>query len=129
MKFISLFEIIKVVLPNRRVFWFIAECVADTAAVSTSIPRGLISLCNNGNLDFNSGARNLKNLPLYILGNSAFDNLISVDVWLAKALGRFAICLLVNNNLEGKLVSLPELPIIFEDNFKTSSALLQTLIH
>ena len=60
----------------------------------SSIPKGLITDFKNGNPDFNNGAKNLKNLPFYILVNCAFDNLISVE-----ALGRFATCLLVNNNL------------------------------
>ena len=39
-----------------------------------------------------------------ISDNWVFDNLISVDDLLVKALQRFATCLLVNNNLWGKLV-------------------------
>ena len=46
---------------------------------------------------------------------------MSADKWLAKALRRFETCLLVNNNLCGKLVSLS--PIIFDDNLKTTSVL------
>ena len=73
--------------------------MADAAAVSPSIPKGLITDFNKGNPDFNNGAKNLKNSPFSTLVNCAFDYLISVDVWLAKALGRYATCLLVNNNL------------------------------
>ena len=80
-------------------FLFIAASVADVAAVRPNIPNGLITDFNKGNLDFNNGAKNLKNPPFCILVNYAFDNLISVDVWLAKALRRFATCLLVNNTL------------------------------
>ena len=47
---------------------------------------------------------------------------------LAKTLQRFATCLLVNNNLRGKLVSLSELPIIFGDSLKTRSVFLLLLI-
>ena len=47
--------------------------------------------------------------------------MISVDKLSAKALQRFATCLLVTNNLCGKLVSSLELPIIFDDNLKTIS--------
>ena len=54
-----------------------------------------------------------------MLDNWVFDNLISVDKWFAKALQRFATCLLVNSNLWGKCVSLS--PIIFDDNLKTTS--------
>ena len=46
---------------------------------------------------------------------------IRLDASLAKALRRFATCLLVSNNLSGKLASLTELPIIFDDNLKITS--------
>ena len=54
-----------------------------------------------------------------ILDHWVFDNLISADEWFAKDLRRFATCLLVNNNLWGKLFSLS--PIIFDDNLNTTS--------
>ena len=61
-----------------------------------------------------------KNPPdCIVLDNWVFDNLISVDKWFEKALWRFETCLLVNNNLWGKLVSLS--PTIFDDNLKTTS--------
>ena len=83
---------------------FIAASVADAAAVKSNIPSGLITDFNKGNPDFNNGAKNHKNPPFCILVNCAFDNLISVNMCLAKALRIFATCLLVNNNLCGKLV-------------------------
>ena len=64
-----------------------------------NIPNGSITDFNKDNPDFNNGAKNFKNLSFCILVNCAFDNLISVDVWLAKALQILATCLLVNNNL------------------------------
>ena len=100
---------------------FIAASVADTAAVRASMPRGLIIDFNKGNLDFNNVPKNLKNPPFYILVNCAFDNLISVHVWLAKALRRFATSLLVKNNYCVKSVSSSELPMIFDDNHKITS--------
>ena len=54
-----------------------------------------------------------------ILDNWVFYNLISADEWFAKALQRFATCLLVNNNLWGKFVSLTL--IILDDILKTTS--------
>ena len=100
MLFISSFETIKdVVVPDPRIFLFVAAYVADAAAVRRSIPNGLITDFSKANPNFNNGAKNLKNPPVYILVNCTFDNLISVDVWLVKALRRFATCLLVNNNL------------------------------
>ena len=53
------------------------------------------------------------------LDNWVFDNLTSVDDLLAKSIERFETCLLVNNNICGKLVSLS--PLVFDDNLKTSS--------
>ena len=78
---------------------FIAASVADAAAVKPNTLNGLVTDFNNGNPDFNNGAKNLQNPPFFILVNCAFENLILVDVWLAKALQIFATCLLVNNNL------------------------------
>ena len=51
-----------------------------------------------------------------ILDNSVFYSLVSVDELYAKALQRFATCLLVNNNSCGKLVLSLESPIIFDDS-------------
>ena len=79
-------------------FLFIAASAADAAAAIPSIPNGLIDFIK-GNPDFNNGAKNFKNPPFCILVNCAFDNLISVDAWLGKALRKFATCLLVNSNL------------------------------
>ena len=54
-----------------------------------------------------------------IIDNWVFDNVISVDDLSAKALRRFETCLLVDNNLWGKLVSW--LRIKFDNNLKTTS--------
>ena len=59
MSFISSFEIIKVVVPDPRIYLFIAASVADAATVGPSIPRGLITDFNNSNPDLNNGAKNL----------------------------------------------------------------------
>ena len=67
-------------------FLIIAASVADAAAVRFSIPSDLIIDFNKGNPEFNNGAKNLKNPPFCISINCVFDHLISVDVWLAKAL-------------------------------------------
>ena len=48
---------------------------------------------------------------------------MSADELFAKTLGRYAICLLVNNNFYVELVSSSGLPIIFVDNLKTTSVL------
>ena len=51
----------------------------------------------------------------------SFDSLILDDNLFEKALEIFATCLLVNNNLCGKLVSSSELPIIFDVNLEATS--------
>ena len=79
-------------------FLFIAASASVAAAVRPNVPNGIITDFHKGNPDFNNGAKNLKNPPFCILVNCAFDNLISVDVWLEKALRIFATCLLVNKN-------------------------------
>ena len=59
----------------------------------------------NGNRAFNNEPRTLPGNPpdCIIWDTWVFDSLISVDDLLAKALQRLATCLLVNNNLCGKL--------------------------
>ena len=82
-------------ISRSKYFLFIAASVADSAAVKPNIPNGLFTDFNKGNPE-NHGAKNLKNPPFCILVNCPFDNLISFDMWLAKALRTFATCLLVN---------------------------------
>ena len=113
--------------PDPNIFFCIPASAADAAAVipkgiKTLLANGLITFSINGNPVFSNGSNNLpRNPPDCILDNWVFDNLISVDKWLAKALRRFGTYLLVNNNLWEKLVSLS--PIIFDDNLKTTSVL------
>ena len=58
-----------------------------------------------------------------ILDNWVFESITAVDDLLAKALQRFATCLLPNNNSCAKLIFSSELPIVFDDNLKTTSVL------
>ena len=104
----------------------IPASAADAAAVNpnginTILANGLIIFDIKGNPVFSNGRNNLpKNPPdCIILDNWVFDNLILADEVFAETFWRFKTCLLVNNNLWGKLVSLS--PIIFDDNFKTTS--------
>ena len=64
---------------------------------------GLIRLFINGNPVFSDGPRGLPtNSPAcVILYNWVFDNLITVDDLLVKALRRVTTCLLVNDIYEG----------------------------
>ena len=58
----------------------------------------------------------------YILYVRVFGNFIFADKLFAKALRSLKTCVLVNNNICGKLVSSLELPITFEEKFKVTSA-------
>ena len=110
--------------PYPKIFLCISASAADAVAFD---PRGIKTLLANswitffisGNPVYSNGSSNLpRNPPAFIiLDNWVFDNLISVDDFLAKVLQRFTTCLLVDNNLWGKLISLS--PIIFDDNLKT----------
>ena len=98
----------------------------DAAAVSPKginalLANGLITFFIKGNPVFSNGPSNLPRNPpdCIIFDNWAFDNLILADKWFEKALRRFETCLLVNNNLWEKLVSLS--PIILDDNLETTS--------
>ena len=111
-----------------RLFLCDPASAADAAAVNLKgikilLTNGLIIFLINGNPVFSNGPRILprNRTDCVILDIWVFDNLISVDDLSAKALRRFATCLLVNNNLWGKLVS--SSPIIFDDNLKTTSVL------
>ena len=100
--------------------------VADAAAVNpkgtkTLLANGLITFFINGNPVFSNVPRSLPRNPPNCTMYCVFDDLISVDDLLAKAFQRFLTCILVNNNLWGKLVS-PS-PSIFNDNLKTSPVL------
>ena len=87
------------------------------------LANGLVTFFIKGNPFFSNGSRNLpRNLPSCInLNNWVLDNLTSIDELFAKALRRFATCLLVNNNSCEKLILSIELPTIFDDNIKTTS--------
>ena len=54
-------------ISRSKDFLVYCSIVADAAAVSPSIPSGLITDFNKGNPDFNNGAKNLKNSSFCIL--------------------------------------------------------------
>ena len=134
--FISALEIINVVreaesegrVPDPNIFLWIAASVANAAAVNangikTLSANGLSTFLIKGNPVFSNGLKILpKNPPdCPILCNWIFDNFILVDEPLAKALRSLEICVLVNNNLYGKLFSSLESPTTFEEIFKITS--------
>ena len=55
-----------------------------------------------------------------ILNNWVFDNFILTNEQFAKDLQIFETCVLVYNNLSGKLVSLSEPPTTFDDRFQAT---------
>ena len=54
----------------------------------------------------------------------SFNNFILADEPFKKALRSFETCVLVNNNLCGKLISSLEPPVTFDESFKVTSARL-----
>ena len=56
-----------------------------------------------------------------ILDNRVFESFISADGPFAKTLQIFETCVSVNNNFCGKLISLLEFPIKFDERFKVAS--------
>ena len=60
---------------------------------------------------------------MYNLDNWVFESFILADEPFAKTLRIFETCVLVNNNLCGKLVLSLELPIKFDEKFKVTSVL------
>ena len=107
---ISSLEIIKVVNPALKIFLWIAASVADAAAVNpngikTLLANGLSTFPIKGNPVFSNGPKILPRYPhdCPILRNWVFDNFILAEELFAKALRSFETCVLVNNNLRGKL--------------------------
>ena len=89
-----------------RFFLYMPVSAADASAVNLNgikrlLANGSITLFISGNPVLSNGHKSLARKPpnCIILDNYVFDNLISVDVWLAKALRRLATCVLVSNNL------------------------------
>ena len=118
--FISSLEIINVVVPDQSIFLSIVASVTDAATVNpdgieTLLANGLSTFPIKGNSVFSNGPKSLpKNPPdCPILCNLVFDNL-------QKALRSFETCVLVNNNLCGKLFSSLESPTTFDEVFKVS---------
>ena len=73
-----------------------------------------------GKLIFRNGRKNLPINPpgCPILCNWVFDNFVLAEEPFAKALRSIETCILVNNNLCGKLVSSLESLTTFDESFK-----------
>ena len=116
--FMSSFKNSNLTVPEQRIFVWITASVADTTPVN---PNGIKTLLANGfgtifikdKPVFSNDARSLSENPpnFTILGKLVFHNFILADALFSKVLGSFETCVLVNNNLCGKLLLLLELPI------------------
>ena len=121
---LSSLEMIKLVNPDSNIFLWIAAFVADAAAVNPIGIKTILANCLGtfsikGNPFFNNGRKSLpKNPPdCTIVDNRVFENLILADEPFAKALQICETCVLVNNNLCGKLFWSLESPIIFDESY------------
>ena len=81
------------------------SCIIESKSVVNNDPRSL--------------PKNYPDCP--ILCNRVFDNFILADELFAKALQNLQTCVLVNNNLFGKLVSSLELPITFHERIEVTT--------
>ena len=93
-------------------FFWIAASVADRAVVSPNgikrlLANALSTFFINGKSVFSNGSRSLLRNDPYctILDNWVFDKVILTNEPFGKALRIFKPCILVNNNLWGKLVA------------------------
>ena len=126
--FISSLKFINVDVPNPNIFLWIVASVADTNAVNpngikTYLVSGLSVFLIKGKPIFSNGPKGLpKNPPDYsILCNWIFGNGVLVDELSAKALRSLKTCVLVNNNLCGKLFSSLESPTTLDEISKVAS--------
>ena len=119
---------INVVAPDPNIFLWIAVSLADAAAVNPNGIKTLLAYSLNyfpikGNSVLVMVLRILirilpKNPPdCTILGYWVFESFILADEPFAKALRIFEICVLVNNNLWGKLFSSLESPTTLNERF------------
>ena len=107
---ISSLEIINVVIPDPKIFFWIAASAADAVnpnGIKTQSANGFSTFFIEGKPVFSNGPRSVpKNFPdCPMLCNWVFDNFIIADELFAKVLRSLKTCILVNNNLCGKLVS------------------------
>ena len=124
--FISSLEVTNVVASDTNIFLLIAASVVDAAAVNPNEIKTLSASCLGkfsikGNPVFSNGPKSLPKNPCPVLCNWIFDNFISANEPVAKALESFEFCVLVSNNLCRKLFSSLELPTTFDESFKVTS--------
>ena len=122
-------------LKDANIFLWIAASVVDTAAVNSNGVKTLLA-CDLG-IFFIKGNPVYSNCPKSlhkklsgcpILCNWVLNNFILADEPFAEILQSFETCVLVNNNLCGKLYSSLESRTTFGKSFKVTSILLLFLI-
>ena len=120
------FEIINVVTPDSNIFLWIAGSVADAALVNpncikTVLANGIRTSPIKGNPVFSNPPKSLPKNRVLFYAIEFLSNFTLADELFAKVLQSFETCVLVNNNLSGKLFSSLESPKSFEDIFKVTS--------
>ena len=128
MSVISSLQIVNVVIPILKAFFWIPESVNDTAAVNpngikTLLANGLRTFFIKGKPVFSNSTRGLsKNSPCCpILCSWVLEYFILADEFFAKAWQSLKTFAVVNNNLCEELVSSLELPIAFDEGFKVAA--------
>ena len=124
---ISSFEIINVVVreaksegrvPDPNTFLWIAASVAAAAVnyngIKTLLANGLGTLFIKGNPVLSNG-------PKSISKNPPDCTILLAEEPFVKVLRNIEICILVNNNVCGKLFSLLESPTTFDENLNVTS--------
>ena len=111
---------------SKIFFWNVATApdawVIYWSGIKTLLATGLSTFFINGKLVFNNGPKVLSRNRLIILDSWIFDNLILADKLFVQFLRSSEASLPVSNNLCRKLVSLAELPIIFDNSFRVTLA-------
>ena len=121
---INLKCILNVDVPDPNILLWIAAYVVVAAAAAVN-PNGIKKPIANGssifpikgNSVFGTGPKSLPRKPpdCPILCNWVFDDFVLADKPFEKALRSFETCVLVNNNLCGKLFSSLESPARFDE--------------
>ena len=106
-------------ISSFNIFWYVTASGANAASVNPNgikalLVKSLIAFYINGNPVFSYWPRSLtRNLPdSAVLDSWVFDSLILAVKLFTKGLRIFETCILVNNDLCGKLVSLLCLMIV-----------------
>ena len=115
------FHISNFAADNSKTFF--SKSVSAAAAVNpgvfnTLLVSGVFKFFSDGKLTFINRTGSLpRNSPDCIISESSvFDNFLLADKSFAKVLQKFETCLLVVNNLCGKLATQLELSIVFDTN-------------